>query len=173
MLRPSGLRPVPQQLEAVPGHPQQALLPHLAQLVGHGAAVHVEVAGQLLAVEGDGEAPAPAAGRLVGQIGQQPPPDGLGGGVKDLPGQLQIFPGREGKQIADQPGVAGARLGADRKDAVHPQEQDLRGLGRRHADHHRLLRHTGVGLREDLPRARAAQNGGAAPEVQVFDQDAA
>ena len=64
----------------------QALPLHFAQFIGQGAAVYIEVIGQLLAVEGDGKAAAAAANRLIGEIGEQTAPDGFGRGVKDFPG---------------------------------------------------------------------------------------
>ena len=66
------------QLEPVLVHLQQSVPLHLAQLIGQRAAVHIEIIGQLLAVEGNREALAPAADRLLGEIGQQPPPNGFG-----------------------------------------------------------------------------------------------
>ena len=46
---------------------QQALVPHLAQLLGEGAAVQIEVVGQLLPVERDLELQTAAAGGLCGK----------------------------------------------------------------------------------------------------------
>ena len=117
-----------QQGEAAPLRPQQSFPGHLAQLVGQGAPVHIEVIGQLLPVVGDGEAPAAAADRLLRQVGEEPPPDGAGGGVEDLPGEVQVLLGREGQQVADQPGVVGAGVGADREHPLHRQEQDPQHL---------------------------------------------
>ena len=67
-------------------HHQQPVPLHFAQLVGQGAALHVEIVGQLLPVEGDGKAGGAISPGLVGQVGQQAAPDGFGRGVKDLPG---------------------------------------------------------------------------------------
>ena len=72
---------------------QQALPLHFPKLLGQGTAVHAEVVRQLLAVEGDGYPAAALEGRLLGQVGKQPPPDGLGGGVEDALGEMQVLPG--------------------------------------------------------------------------------
>ena len=96
----------------VPAVFEHSLVAHTAQLLGERAAVEVEVVGQLLAVEGNGKFRAALAGGLKGQVGEQAAPDGLGGGVKNPPGQGQIFPGRDGQQVADQAAVVAAGAAA-------------------------------------------------------------
>ena len=56
---------------------QYSLIPHFAQLFREGAAVEVEVIGQALTVEGDAETFAARLRGLIGEIQQQPSPDGL------------------------------------------------------------------------------------------------
>ena len=54
---------------------QQALVPHLAQLLGEGAAVQIEVVGQLLPVERDVKFFLSVLHSLIRQIRQQSSPD--------------------------------------------------------------------------------------------------
>ena len=56
---------------------QYSLIPHFAQLFREGAAVEVEVIGQALTVERDAETFAARLRGLIGEIQQQPSPDGL------------------------------------------------------------------------------------------------
>lgn len=49
------------QFKLIAVHAEQAVLLHLAQLVGERAAVNVQIIRQLLAVKGDGEAAAATA----------------------------------------------------------------------------------------------------------------
>ena len=69
-------------------HRQKSFLLHFTQFSGKGAAVYAEVVGQLLAVEGDGKVPALVSGSLEGQVGEQAPPYGFGGGVENTAGQV-------------------------------------------------------------------------------------
>ena len=68
----------------------------------HGAAVYAEIVRQLLPVEGNIEIVPAAAHGLIGEIGQQPSPDGLGRGVEDAAGQAEIFLRGDDQQIADE-----------------------------------------------------------------------
>ena len=70
---------------------QQPLPGHVPQLVGQGAAVHLQVVRQLLPGKGDGKLPGAVSRRLEGEIRKHPAPDGLGGGVEDPPGEPQVF----------------------------------------------------------------------------------
>src|SRR5699024_2684413 len=73
------------QGEAAAGEVQHPLPPELPQLGGQGAAVHRQVVGQLLPVQGDSEGGAPRRLRLVGQVGEDLGPSGPLGQVADLP----------------------------------------------------------------------------------------
>jgi len=146
---------------------------HLAQLVGHGAAVHAKVIRQLLAVEGDIERPAAVLGCLKGQVAEQPTPDALGAGVHDAPGQVQAFSGGNGEHIADQLVMEAAGVGADSEHALGVQKQHLRRLGGNDADHQPLTGQAGVVFRKDLPCAYLVQNTAVAPDIIILDGYAA
>ena len=99
---------------------EHPFVPHPAQLLGEGAAVKVEVVSQLLAVEGKVELHAARLNGLAGQIGQQPPPHGLGGGAEDAAGEGEVLFHGDTEQIpqqADNIGGAVNELG-DRMDRV-------------------------------------------------------
>ena len=146
---------------------------HLAQLVGHGAAVHAQVIRQLLPVEGDIKFPAAVLGRLKGQVAEQPAPDALGTGVHDAPGQVQAFPGGDGEHIADQPVMEAAGVGADGEHAIGIQKQHLRRLVGHGADHQLFAGQAGVVFRKDLPCAHPIQNAAVAPDIIILDGYAA
>ena len=65
---------------------QQALIPHLAQLLGEGAAVQIEVVGQLLPVERDVEHIHPRMHGFGGKLEQKALPNGVRGDVADFLG---------------------------------------------------------------------------------------
>ncbi len=73
-------------------YPQQAVSLHLAQFMGHGAAVHIEIIRQMLAVKRNLKIIPSVLCRLKREIGQQAAPDGFGAGMKDPAGQMQVFP---------------------------------------------------------------------------------
>ena len=69
--------------------------------------------------------------------------------------------------------MVGAGVRADLEHAVHVQEKHIHRFSGHHVDHQGFAGSAGLGLGEDLPRPNAVQNGGIAPQVVVFDQDAA
>lgn len=146
---------------------------HLAQLVGHSAAVNAQVIRQLLTVEGDIECPAAVLCCLKGQIAEQPAPDALGAGVQDAPGQAQAFPGGDGEHIADQPVMEAAGVGADGEHALGVQKQYRRRLCGNGADHQLFAGQAGVVFRKDLPCAYLIQNAAVAPDIIILDGYAA
>ena len=74
---------------------QYSLIPHFAQLFREGAAVEVEVIGQALTVEGDAETFAARLRGLIGEIQQQPSPDGLRGRAEDALREGQVLVQRD------------------------------------------------------------------------------
>ena len=70
---------------------QQPLPLHFAQFIGKSAAVYAQIICQLLAVERNIKFPTALLQRLIGKIGQQPPPNGLGTGMEDPAGKVQIL----------------------------------------------------------------------------------
>ena len=86
---------------------QQAVPLHFSQLIGQGASVYAQIIGKLLPVEGDGKPAASVTDGLKGQVGQQPPADGFGGGVENPPGERQVFLGGDGQKVSDQRAVVG------------------------------------------------------------------
>ena len=70
---------------------QQPLFLHFSQLCGHGAAIHIQIVRQLLAIEGNIKFPAALTQRLKGQIRQQSAADASGTGMNAPAGQTQIF----------------------------------------------------------------------------------
>ena len=151
--------------KVVPVRLQKPLPAHFAQFIGQGAAVHIQVVGQLLAAEGDVEFQPALLGRLEGEIGEKPAPDGFGGGVEDAPGEGQIFVGGNGQQIGHQTAVMGALTEALVEHPSHIQPQNLRRLRGHHAHHHGLLGQGGVGLSKDVSRTQMVQHTLVAPYV--------
>lgn len=72
-------------------HRQEAVLLHFPQLVGKSAAIDAQVIRQLLPVERNREIQAFVPRGLIGQVGNQAPPDGLGRGMENPAGQIQVF----------------------------------------------------------------------------------
>lgn len=70
---------------------QDALALHLAEFVGEGAAVDPQIICQLLAVKGDVELVVALFLCKKRQIGQKPAADGLGRGVEDVAGHMQVL----------------------------------------------------------------------------------
>ena len=149
---------------------QQALVPHLAQLLGEGAAVQIEVVGQLLPVERDLELQTAAAGGLCGKVGQQTAPHGLGGGAEDALRKAQVFAHGHREQVAQQLFVHRAGCAAGKGGNVHEQHFALFGG---HGVHHHHVAAQRVGLGKGLPGRNAAQDALTAPQVEIFDVDGA
>ena len=148
---------------------EQPFVPHPAQLLGEGAAVKVEVVGQLLAVEGKVELHAARLNGLAGQVGQQPPPHGLGGGAEDAAGEGKVLFHGDTEQVPQQavlPAVFG--VGAGKGSRV--QKQHL-AVCRREDIHHQRLPAERIGLGKGLPLAHLAEDAFAAPEVDALDVD--
>ena len=83
-------------------HRQEAVLLHFPQLVGKSAAIDAQVIRQLLPVERNREIQAFVPRGLIGQVGNQAPPDGLGRGMENPAGQIQVFLGGYRQQVADE-----------------------------------------------------------------------
>lgn len=83
-------------------HRQEAVLLHFTQFVGKSTAIDAQVIRQLLPVERNGEIQAFVPRGLIGQVGNQAPPDGLGRGMENPAGQIQVFLGGYRQQVADQ-----------------------------------------------------------------------
>ena len=69
--------------------------------------------------------------------------------------------------------MVGAGVGADLEHPVYIQKEDFGGPSGHHVHHQGLPGGAGVGLGENLPRLHTVQYRGVAPEVVVFDEDAA
>ena len=141
-----------------------------AQLLGEGAAVQIEVVGQLLPVEWDLELQTAAAGGLCGKVGQQTAPHGLGGGAEDALRKAQVFAHGHREQVAQQLFVHRAGRTAGKGGNVY--EQHFAFLGG-HGVHHHHVAAQRVGLGKGLPGRNAAQDALTAPQVEIFDVDGA
>jgi len=146
---------------------------HFGKLVAQGASIHAEIVCQLLAVEGDGEIPAAPRCCLVGEVGEEAAADGLGAGVEDAAGKLEILGRGNEKEVSHKGGVEAAGVFAGVQYPCRAQKEDLAVLRRHGADHQLRPGHAGVSLGKDLAPLRAAQNALVAPRVVIFDGDAA
>lgn len=115
-----------QQDEPVPVEVQDALPPHPPQLGGEGAAVHPQVVGHPLPVEGDGELVAPGDPRLVGQIGAHLLADAALRHLLQPPVTVRRAHRQGLDEVPDDPGVELARRRAHRGDPGDLEEHDLR-----------------------------------------------
>ena len=107
---------------------QQSFFLHLAQLIGHGAAVYAQIVRQLLPIKRDIKLPAALPNRLEGKIAEQSSPNGFRTGVKDASGEIQVFLRRDCQQILNQLIVKAAGIRADIQDSVCVQKQYFRGF---------------------------------------------
>ena len=146
---------------------------HLAQFIGHGAAVNAQIVGKLLPVEGDRKAVAAAAFGLLRKIGEQPAPNGFGRGVQTAAGKSEVFLGRDLQEVLNQFVVvgAGALTGGDQLPCV--QEQNAALLAGDYGHHQRLSRDAGIGLRKKLARIHMTENGLVSPQIVDLNVDAA
>ena len=131
---------------------QQPLVPHFAQLVGHGAAVYGQKVCQLLPVKGNSEAAATVSLGLLRKIGDQLLPGGTAGHVSQFLHQLPILLGNREEEILHHRRVEAAGVGAGGDDPAHIEENDGAILG---SDH---ICQQGTAFRGEIPFAKQIAN---------------
>ena len=129
---------------AVPRIFDHAVLLHFGKLIAHGAAVHIQIVRQLLAVVRDQEGTAPGPFGAFRKIGHQPPADGFGTGMQDPLGKLEALVGTDSQQISDKPCVKWTGIGTGGQDAARIQKQYGSILRSRHRNEQRLPRNAGI-----------------------------
>ena len=75
---------------------QDSIVPHSSQFLGQGAAVQIQIIGQLLAVKWNVKGRTSGFQRLAGKINQKPFPDGFRRSTENPAGENQIFLNRDG-----------------------------------------------------------------------------
>lgn len=148
---------------------QQPLALHPRQLAAHGAAVHAQIVGQLLAVVGDVKAVLPGAFHALGKVRHEPGANALRRRVQDALRELQILGRAHGQQVLDELGVKRAGVRAGREHLADVQKQHLGVLRGGHADEQRLARDAGIGLGKHLTGADVAEQTVVAPDVVIAD----
>ena len=148
---------------------QQPLALHPRQLAAHGAAVHAQIVGQLLAVVGNVKAVLSGALDALGKVRHEPGADALRRCVQDALRELQVFGRAHGQQVLNELGVKRAGVRARREHLADVQKQHLGVLRSGHADEQRLARDAGIGLGKHFARADVAEQTVAAPDVVVAD----
>ena len=124
-----------QQAKMTPGSDKQPHALHLSDLRGECTAVDAQVISELLAVEWDVEFAGTVLLRLPGEVGDEPAADRFRGSVEHPAGERQIFPGRDRKEVLDEPCMTAAGVRAGMQHTSDIQKQDFAGGGGDGADH--------------------------------------
>ena len=161
-----------QQLEVVLFEPDEPVTLHLRELGRQRAAVDAEVAGHLLAREGDGKAAAFVLERLLRQVGQHALANGLGRRVHDAARQRDVLQGGDAHKVLDDAVVIGAGLSAHVQHFLGVEQQDATRFRCDGIDE-QLRRADGVRLAEHLPRLRMHEDVARTPDMIRDDVDAA
>ena len=104
---------------------QDPLIPHPAQLCGHGAPVHGEEVRELLPVKGNIKHRTSGSLGLLRKIGQKLFSRRSSGHMLQLPGEHFVLLRTHSQKIADQPPVELTGLRTHGKDPLHIQKKHL------------------------------------------------
>ena len=151
----------------------QAILLHLAQLVGQGAPVHAQIVRQLLAGIRDRKAVTAVPLCLFGEVQGDTLSDRLGSSLHHAGGEGEVFLGGKANQVADDLMVPGAPLLAGGQQFAKVEEQDMAVLGCHYVYQQFPFWERGIGLAKKLPGSEVAEDTASAPIIICYHVDTA
>ena len=150
---------------------QQALISHFTKLQRQSAALDSEVIRKLLPGKGDVKFVCSEPLCFGGEIRHELCAGGTLSHMRELFAEAQIFFGKIGKEVSNDPAVVAACGRTNVQDALNVQKQHRGGSIRDHAHIQYGTRRAGKGGGKGLRRSRSGENVAVSPNVLLDDQN--